>query len=107
MLPPTIAETRAHEQEEDQLTKEAARGLRDAQRDLQDSKERLDRRIAEMAAELESERQRYEEEKAALKEKTDEDLAALLNKIELRDKEIETLKLQCEEMRDELDRSLE
>ena len=62
------------------------------------------RRIAEMAAEIESTKDTYSAEKAEIKSKTDEEIAALLLKIEMRDKEIEELKTKCEELRDELDR---
>ena len=49
----------------------------------------------------------YDEEKMAIKESTDEEIAALLVKIELRDKEIAALKEQCEDLRDELDSIVE
>ena len=62
------------------------------------------RRIAEMAAEIESTKDTYSAEKDEIKAKTDEEIAALFLKIEMRDKEIEELKTKCEELRDELDR---
>ena len=60
--------------------------------------------MAEMAAEIKKLTSTYDEEKAEIKAKTEDEIAALLVKIELRDKEIEALKAQCEEMRDEIDR---
>jgi len=82
-------------------------GLADSKAALQNAEERQERRIAEMAQELEAQRNLHEEEKMAMKEKTDEEIAALLVKIEMRDKEIESLKSQCEDLRDELDSVVE
>lgn len=106
-LPPAIAEERAKEEEEAQVTKETARELRDMKAALQDAEEREERRKAEMAAEIEALMAKYGEEKDEIKKRTDEEIAQLLIKIEMRDKEIEALKQQCEDMRDELDSVVE
>ena len=103
-LPPTIAEERAKEEEEAQVTKETARELRDSKAALQEAEERQDRRIAEMGSELETLRTTCDAEKAELKAKTDEEIDALLVKIEMREKQIEELKAQIEDLKDELDR---
>ena len=103
-LPPIIAEERKKEEEESQVTKETARELRDAKATLQMAEERHDRRVAEMAAELEKLRNTYDEEKAEIQGKTDEEIVSLLQKIEMREKQIEELKAQVEELREELDR---
>jgi hypothetical protein len=60
-----------------------------------------------MSAEVDRLTLQYEEEKQAIKAKTDEEIAELVIKVQMREKQIEELKKQIEEMRDELDNIIE
>jgi len=106
-LPPEIAKERENELRERPITKEAARELRDMHTALKHAEERQEKRISEMSAEVDRLTLQYEEEKQAIKAKTDEEIAELVIKVQMREKQIEELKKQIEEMRDELDNIIE